>query len=217
MHIQNVPRHDVSNEISGLMSIPELSESLLLLRWHKSLDKNGVSPNAVKVLEIEFKSKLLNFTNLWLCDETVSYPSWLTGLIKALPKKGKLLDLSNWRGIVLMDIVSKVVSVFVNVRLQKLMKIRGLPFQFGATPKLGCQDAVFVLKAFLQERREKMLDTWVAFVDLIKAYDSVQHRVIDATLEIFGVPTDVRSWVRRLYDGSTLEINVGKTNKIITY
>ena len=116
-----------------------------------------------------------------------------------------------------MDIVSKVVSIFVNVRLQKLMKIRGLPFQFGATPKLGCQDAVFALKAFLQERREKMLDTWVVFIDLIKACDSVQHRVIDATLEIFGVPTDVRSWVRRLHDGSTLEINVGKTKKIITY
>ena len=92
-----------------------------------------------------------------------------------------------------MDIVSKVVSIFVNVQLQKLMKICGLPFQFGAIPKLRCQDAVFVLKAFLQERREKILDTWVVFVDLIKAHNSVQHRVIDATLEIFGVPNIIRS------------------------
>ena len=45
MYVQNIPRHDVLNEISGLIPMPELSESLFRLRWHKSPDKNGVSPN----------------------------------------------------------------------------------------------------------------------------------------------------------------------------
>ena len=64
------------------------------------------------------------------------------------------------------------------MRLQTLLKLRGSPLQFRASLKLGCQDAVFVLKTFLQERREKGIDTWITFVDLVKAYDSVQHEVI---------------------------------------
>ena len=154
MHVQNITRHDVLNEISSLMSMPELSESLFRLRWHKSPDKNGVSPNAVKVLEIEFKHKLLNFISLWLCDENMSYPSWLIGLMKALPKKGNLLDLSNWRGATSMGIASKVVSVFVSTRLQKLVKIRGFPCQFSATPKLRCQ-MQFLFSKLSSKRDEK--------------------------------------------------------------
>ena len=106
------------------------------------------------------------------------YIEWKSTPIKVLPKKGDLTDLNNWRGIVLMEFSSKIVIIFINMRLQKLLKLHGIPYQFGASPKLGCQDAVFVLKTLLQERREKGLDTWVTFIDLVKAYDSVQHDVI---------------------------------------
>ena len=96
---------------------------------------------------------------------------------KALPqkyyqKKGDLSDPNNWRGIVLMEVSSKIISIFLNIKLQKLLKIRGSPLQFGASPKLGCQNAVFILKTALQERREKGLDTFATFIDLVKAYDS---------------------------------------------
>ena len=69
--------------------------------------------------------------------------------IKSPIKKGDLLDPNNWRGIVLMDIVAKTVSIFINTRLQILLKSRGSIFQFGTMPKLGCQDAVFIIKSFL--------------------------------------------------------------------
>ena len=58
---------------------------------------------------------------------------------------------------------------FLNLLLQILLKLRSTPCQFGATLILGCQDASFVLKTFLQDTREKGYDNWVVFVELVKA------------------------------------------------
>ena len=99
----------------------------------------------------------------------------------------------------LLDMVSKVVSIVINTRIQRLIEVRGINYQFGATPKLGCQDDVFVLNTFLHERREKQLDTYVVFVALVKSYDSIQHDVIKVSLIIFGIPDDIITWIMKLY------------------
>ena len=119
--------------------------------------------------------------------------------VKPLPKKGDLLDLNNWHRITLLDCISKVVSIFLNSRLQKLLKKNGTPYQFGATPNLGCQDAVFSLKSFLQECREKGMDTYLVFIDLVKAYDSIQYQLIKKALNLLGAPPNIINWILKLY------------------
>ena len=98
---------------------------------------------------------------------------WIIAIVTPLPKKGDLTDLSNWRGITLLDCISKVVSIFLNNRLQKLLEKNGIDFQFRAMLNLGYQDAVFIIKSFLQERHEKGKDTYLVFIDLVKAYNSI--------------------------------------------
>ncbi len=51
--------------------------------------------------------------------------------LKILPKKGDLRDLNNWRGIMLLDAASKVVSMIINSRLQLLLKEVGIEEQNG--------------------------------------------------------------------------------------
>jgi hypothetical protein len=46
--------------------------------------------------------------------------------LKMLPKKGDLPDLNNWRGIMLLDDASKIPSMIINDRLQRLLKEVGL-------------------------------------------------------------------------------------------
>ena len=99
---------------------------------------------------------------------------------------------------------------FFNLRLQILLKLHGIPCQFGAIPELGYQNASFVLKTFLQVRREKGYDTWVVFVELVKVHDSIQHKVIKEVLENFGVPSDLVGWAMKLCTNFEVEAKVGK-------
>ena len=48
--------------------------------------------------------------------------------ITLLSKKGDLTDLNNWYGITLLDCISKVVSIFFNNRLQRVLRKNGINF-----------------------------------------------------------------------------------------
>ena len=51
---------------------------------------------------------------------------WVTMRLKMLPKKGDLKDLNNWRGIMLLDAASKLVSMIIANRLDRVLKEEGL-------------------------------------------------------------------------------------------
>ena len=51
--------------------------------------------------------------------------------LKVLPKKGDLRDLNNWRRIMLLDAASKIISMVINGRLQRLLKEVGIEEQNG--------------------------------------------------------------------------------------
>ena len=50
--------------------------------------------------------------------------------------------------------------------------------QFGSTPETGCPDGSFSIKTLLQMRKEMDKNTWVVFVNLIKAFDSINHELL---------------------------------------
>ena len=103
------------------------------------------------------------------------YDEWLTGRLKILPKKGDLSDPNSWRGIMLLDAASKILSSILSERLQDLLREEGLEEQCGFTVKRGCSDGSFILRMALQKRHEHNQDSWAVFVDLVKAFDTVDR------------------------------------------
>ena len=101
---------------------------------------------------------------------------WETGLLKILPKKGDKSDPGNYRGIMLLEVAYKIVANVMHMRLQKVLESREhvdhepqCGFRFGR----GTCDASFTIKQLIKKRREHGLETWVLFIDLVKAFDRV--------------------------------------------
>ena len=115
----------------------------------------------------------------------------------------------------MLDVSSKLISIIVNKRLQKLLKLRGITHQFGATPGTGCQNGLFCLKTLLQTRREHDLDTYCVFIDLVKAYDSIQHEIIDLAMRKMGAPTNLCKVVKKLYSDFNVVLKIGKVERKI--
>ena len=97
------------------------------------------------------------------------------GCLKILPKNGKLSDPNNWKGINLLDVVSKFMPLVITSRLQHILKLESTPIQFDVSPKTGCPEGSFSLKFLLQIRKEHDLNSRIVFADLIKVFDSIHH------------------------------------------
>jgi len=77
-----------------------------------------------------------------------------------------------------MDICSKVFSSVMIARAFTLLDKHGTRFQFGGTPGVGCRDGLFALKALLNARHNHNLASYVDFVNLVKAYDTANHKLL---------------------------------------
>ena len=90
-------------------------------------------------------------------------------------------DLSNpnkWRGVNLMDIGAKFFSSMMCKRLFKIINLHGVKYQFGSSPGVGCQYVLFKLKTAHHARHNHNLPTFVAFVDLVKVFDTVDNGIM---------------------------------------
>lgn len=145
----------------------------------------------------------------------VMYPEWLVARLKLLPKKGNLAECKNWRGICLLDIASKIVSSIAVDRMQKVLEAIGMESQSGFTSKRGNRDGTFNVSVALQKRKEHGLATWVLFVDLVKAFDTVVREALFAVMRKFGMPDHFINILIRLHEGASIKVTIGDVEKEI--
>ena len=98
---------------------------------------------------------------------------WESGIVMPLFKKGNRMDLDIYRGITLMDVVGKVFSGILRNRLEKFYEGRIVEEQAGFRKGRGCVDQGYTLAQVVLKRLEFQKYTYLYFVDLKKAYDSV--------------------------------------------
>ena len=111
-----------------------------------------------------------------------------------------------------MDIGAKVFSSMMCKRLFKIINSHGVKYQFGSSPGVGCQDGLFTLKTALHARHNRDLPTFLEFVDLVKAFDTVDHKLLMRVLERYGAPPKLKSAISRMYTDLKIVLKLGKSN-----
>ncbi|KAL7533253.1 hypothetical protein ACHAWF_004429, partial [Thalassiosira exigua] len=102
-------QREVIHEEDRDISYVEFEKALVGLANDKAPGENGVSPNLLKALDDDNRKIIYDLVvDFW---EGKDHESWNSGLLKIIPKAGKdETDPNNFRGINLMDVVSKVMS-----------------------------------------------------------------------------------------------------------
>ena len=78
---------------------------------------------------------------------------------------------------------------------------------------MGCQDGNFTIKTILHTRHNHKLLSYAAFVDLVKAFDTVNHGMMLKILERYGAPPKLRSDISRMYQDLKFVLKIGKTEE----
>ena len=175
-----------------------------------------MTPEAYKVMSMESKTILLKI----LCNvyEGRTDPDeWHEALAKCLHKKGDTSDPNNWRAICLKDMSARLMSGIMNARLSQAIQEHGAKTQFGSQPGLRSLDRLYTLRSALTTRRYHNQPTWALFIDLVNAFDTVNHELLFKLLERYRVQKDVASVVRKMYEGMFVKLKVGKEERCIPY
>ena len=109
-----------------------------------------------------------------------------------------------------MDIGAKVFSSLICKRLFKITKKHGVKYQFRSSPGVGCQDGTFTIKKILHTQHNQNLQSYAAFFDLVKAFDTVNHDMMLKILERYGAPPKLRSAISKMYQDLEVVLKIGK-------
>jgi hypothetical protein len=132
-------------------------------------------------------------------------------------KKGDASNPGNCRSIMMLVVTQKLALILVGDRLQLPVGSLGEEHetQRGFCRKRGGADAIFNLRVALKKRQEHGLETWVAFLDLVKAFDSCSRELLWLILLKLGAPVRFVSRLRVLHARVMVHLKSGEFLEVI--
>ena len=116
-------------------------------------------------------------------------------------KKKDRTECGNYRGISLVAHVGKILLKIIARRLGEYCeRVKILPEQqSGFRPNPSTTDMMFVIRRLQELAWKKRIPLYVCFIDLTKAYDSVDGTLLWTVLARFGVPHSMISVIRQFH------------------
>ena len=123
-------------------------------------------------------------------------------LIIPVYKKGERTSCENHRGIILINVASKLLTGIIFPRLTNVREKQILENQARFRPGRGCIDHIFTLRQILEQRHLFRRPTILAFLHLKSAFDSVDRNTLWYYLSQKGVPIKFVDLLKSLYSQS---------------
>ena len=124
--------------------------------------------------------------------------------IMVLHKKKDRTECGNYRGISLVAHAGRILLKIIARRLSEYCERVGiLPEEqkSGFRPNCSTTDMVFVIRRLQEMARKKRIPLYVCFIDLTKAYDSVDRTLLWTVLARLCVPQNMISVIRQFHYG----------------
>src|SRR5215469_5590437 len=103
---------------------------------------------------------------------------WKQGVIIKLPKKGDLMECSNWRGITLLNIIGKILTTIIHNRIKEELEPKMRPEQAGFRSNRACVDHINTLRIIVEQAVEFRSPLQLVFIDFQRAFDTLARDAI---------------------------------------
>jgi hypothetical protein len=155
----------------------EIKIAVKQMKSRKAPGLDNITPEVLKV-DVETSIDLLYpmFVKIWVEEKLPA--DWKKGMIVKLPKKGDTTNCSNWRGITLLSVPSKVFSRIILNRIKDSIEMRLRKEQAGFRRHRSCVDLINTLRIILEQSTEWQNTLYLTFISFEKAFDSINRKVM---------------------------------------
>ena len=145
---------------------------------------------------------------VWMTGEVPQ--EWKDTTIKVLHKKNDRIECSNYRGLSLVAHAGKVLLKIVANRPGDFCEEAGIlpEEQCGFRPQRSTTDVMFVVRRLQELGRTSNTFLETCFIDLAKAYDSVNRVLLWEILARFGVPPRMIKVICMSHDGMRARVQL---------
>ncbi|XP_077862562.1 uncharacterized protein LOC144344539, partial [Saccoglossus kowalevskii] len=201
---------DNNHELNKPITLQEIIHATRKLKNNKATGPDGIPGELLKYSNKIVKQALQQMYNHIL--ETGIYPqSWNTNVITPVHKTGDKMDVNNYRGISVSNIIAKIFSSIINKRISSYLESNFTihPKKAGFRNKHRTTDHILTLHTInkkYQLRKEKI---FCCFVDLRKCVDTVWRTALQYKLLKNNINGQVYNIMKMMYKNMDFVIKLG--------
>ena len=210
--IEELPTLPTIHLLDETPTLDEVTKACRSLKNGKAAGPDGLPGEVFKYADPTVIESLHALIALFWTSEHIP-KSWKDPIITMIYKrKGSKSLCQNYRGISLLDVAGKVLARVILSRIIESPIMDILPETQSGFRKDRCTtDMIFVARQLQEKSREQHQNLFLTFVDLAKAFDTVNRDLLWRVLARFGCPRKCLAMIRAFHEGMSAKVSVGGT------
>ena len=203
--LEQIPQQPTLNDSDLPPSMDEVSKALRQTNSGRASGNDGIPAEIYKAAGTRAIEVFLDIHSIW--DQEKMPEQFRDALIVALYKnKGSKADCGNYRGISLLSIAGKIFARIILNRLIAVSEANLPEAQCGFRPGRSTVDMIFTVRQVQDKCLEQNLDLYSVFIDLTKAFGTVNREVLWDVLALYGCPTKFIQIIRLFHVDMTGQV-----------
>ena len=209
---------DDNNSVEEEYDLPIITQDFIVKMISELSCKKATGHDdlSVKLLKLVINvptvlNSLVHIMNMSL-NEGLYPTDWKTARIQPIPKSGEKQCVQNYRPIAILPVISKIIEKAVTSSFLKYLIQHNIlsPNQFGFRPNHSCEIALLCMVDEWSKQVDNGNLNGVAFIDLRRAFDTVDHSILLDKLKMYGCSHHSIKWFASYLRNRKQFVSIGK-------